>query len=734
MTPRSARQGDAADEVHGARGSGPRAVVGPRSRPVAAAPTAPMPWALRAALLGLLALCAAYLVLPDGTARDVGNSVIGVLAMVLALVGARRLTARRRGWLVVLAGFSLWVAGDALFTVEQGYLRLDTYPVPSDVLYLSGYVVLTVGLLRLVRGRQRGMDPTPILEALIVAAGFGTVVGTFLVAPIAADSTTSVLGRLVATAYPVGDVVLVGVLVRLWTSVGSRNPAFRFLMLSMAATTAADLVWNAFALVDPLATTPRWLDVLWLLGYVAAAAAACSPSGAALVGGETRSAPAASVGRRLAALGGAAALPGITLLVVGTLGLDIPWAVVGAGCIVLSLLVVVRIAVLVRVVEEQAVQLSALARSDGLTGAPNRRSWDHELGRAVHRAEEDGGPLTVALVDLDHFKRYNDRLGHQAGDRLLREAVAAWGALLEPGELLARYGGEEFGLLLPGVDPDEAVRRLEAMQAVTPDGQRFSAGVAVWEPGAQPGVVVERADRALYDAKHAGRGCVRVAGAGLEGATPPVRIALQPVVDLHAGDPIGHEALSRFAEGDPESVFAAAHRVGDGSLLEAAAIAAALRRRPPQGYLSVNVSVGALISEAVAAVLPADLTGLVIEITEQTDVEEWDRVREVVADCRARGALIAVDDWGKGYSTVERFMRLRPEVVKLDRRLLDDLDDPERQHDLRTLVGWAESMGSTVCAEGVETARQWDTLRSLGVRFGQGYLFGRPAPEPAVTD
>ncbi len=160
-----------------------------------------------------------------------------------------------------------------------------------------------------------------------------------------------------------------------------------------------------------MATTPRWLDLLWLLGYVAAAAAACSPSGAALVGGETRSAPAASVGRRLAALGGAAALPGITLLVVGTLGLDIPWAVVGAGCIVLSLLVVVRIAVLVRVVEEQAVQLSALARSDGLTGAPNRRSWDHELGRAVHRAEEDGGPLTVALVDLDHFKRYNDGSG-----------------------------------------------------------------------------------------------------------------------------------------------------------------------------------------------------------------------------------------------------------------------------------------------------------------------------------
>ncbi|QKE82540.1 diguanylate cyclase [Arthrobacter sp. NEB 688] len=734
MTPRTARQGDVVDAAAVVRGSG--SVVAEEGPALAAAPapTGSTPGVLRAALVVLVALCAGYFAVPSGTPKDVANNVIGVLCMVVAFAGARRLTARRRGWRVVLSGFSLWVAGDVLFTVEQDLVHVTGYPVPSDVLYISGYVVLTAGLLRLVRGRRRGMDPTPILEALIVAAGFGTVVGTFLVGPIAGDSTTSVLGRLVATSYPVGDVVLVGVLVRLWASVGSRNTAFRLLLLSLVSTTAADLVWNAVALVNPSADTPRWLDLLWMLGYLAAAAAACSPSGAALVGGAPRTGPAVPLRRRLTALGAAVALPGVTLLVVGLFGLDIPWGVVGAGSIVLSLLVVTRIAVLVRVVEEQAVQLSALARSDGLTGAPNRRTWDHELGRAFHLAEESGGPITVALVDLDHFKRYNDRNGHQAGDRLLREAVAAWSALLRPGELLARYGGEEFGLLLPGADPDEAVRRLEAMLGATPEGQRFSAGVASWSPGAEPAAVVERADRALYDAKHAGRGCVRVAGPGHGGTTPPVFIALQPVVDLHAGDPVGHEALSRFSEGEPEAVFAAAHRIGDGSLLEAAAIAAALRARPPQGYLSVNVSIGALVSDEVRAVLPTDLTGLVIEITEQADVEDWDRVREVVAVYRSRGAIIAVDDWGHGYALAERFMRLRPEVVKLDRGLLEDLEDPERQHDLRTLVGWAESMGSTVCAEGVETAQQWDTLRSLGVRFGQGHLFGRPARERESVD
>ena len=135
---------------------------------------------------------------------------------------------------------------------------------------------------------------------------------------------------------------------------------------------------------------------------------------------------------------------------------------------------------------------------------------------------------------------------------------------------------------------------------------------------------------------------------------------------------MGYEALSRFVDGDPEAVFAQAHRDGRGPELEAAAIEAAIGQRPAGAYLWVNVSVGALVSDEVRAVLPTDLTGVVLEITEQTDTDDWDVVMAVIGDYRARGALVAIDDWGRGYSNVERIMRLRPEVVKLDRSLLGE--------------------------------------------------------------
>jgi diguanylate cyclase (GGDEF)-like protein len=109
------------------------------------------------------------------------------------------------------------------------------------------------------------------------------------------------------------------------------------------------------------------------------------------------------------------------------------------------------------------------------------------------------------MIDIDNFKIYNDTHGHQAGDRLLREAVAAWTELLREGELLARYGGEEFTVLLACVTLAEAQARIEALSAVTPDGQTFSAGVSTWDPGTEPASAVAAADKALYLAKRTGR-------------------------------------------------------------------------------------------------------------------------------------------------------------------------------------------------------------------------------------
>ena len=150
-------------------------------------------------------------------------------------------------------------------------------------------------------------------------------------------------------------------------------------------------------------------------------------------------------------------------------------------------------------------QLEHLARTDGLTGLPNRRHWEQQLPRELARAWRDQQPICVAMLDLDYFKDYNDRRGHQAGDKLLREAAVAWRAALRPYDILARYGGEEFSVILPGCDLEDAVVLVERLRACTPEGESCSAGIAEWDGEEQPETLVGRADAALYRAKRAGR-------------------------------------------------------------------------------------------------------------------------------------------------------------------------------------------------------------------------------------
>ena len=164
-----------------------------------------------------------------------------------------------------------------------------------------------------------------------------------------------------------------------------------------------------------------------------------------------------------------------------------------------------------RLSERQAVEtsrlvsrLEGLARTDPLTGVPNRRVWEEELPRELERARRMGTELCVAMVDLDNFKRYNDQFGHQAGDRVLKEAASAWRMQVRSNDLLARYGGEEFVLLLPACELDHATEIVERLRAVTPL-VTCSIGVASWNFQESATELVERADQALYAAKTEGR-------------------------------------------------------------------------------------------------------------------------------------------------------------------------------------------------------------------------------------
>lgn len=150
-------------------------------------------------------------------------------------------------------------------------------------------------------------------------------------------------------------------------------------------------------------------------------------------------------------------------------------------------------------------RLAIDARTDVLTGMDNRRAWEEELPRALRRAERLGHPLSVALVDIDHFKHYNDAHGHPAGDAALREIGVRWRAQVRDIDLLARIGGEEFGLLLPGCDAHAALAAVDRLRADLPAGLTASAGVVAYAIPLTAQQFVAEADRALYRAKSDGR-------------------------------------------------------------------------------------------------------------------------------------------------------------------------------------------------------------------------------------
>ena len=150
-------------------------------------------------------------------------------------------------------------------------------------------------------------------------------------------------------------------------------------------------------------------------------------------------------------------------------------------------------------------RLAEMARIDALTGLPNRRVWDEDLGKGLDRARRTGLACAIGLIDLDHFKRYNDTHGHQAGDRLLREVAQALAGRMRAGDLIARYGGEEFAVLLHGCDAASAQKFFERLHGAMPQDATFSAGVSDTDGREAAEDVLQRADGALYRSKSDGR-------------------------------------------------------------------------------------------------------------------------------------------------------------------------------------------------------------------------------------
>jgi EAL domain-containing protein (putative c-di-GMP-specific phosphodiesterase class I)/ActR/RegA family two-component response regulator len=220
-----------------------------------------------------------------------------------------------------------------------------------------------------------------------------------------------------------------------------------------------------------------------------------------------------------------------------------------------------------------------------------------------------------------------------------------------------------------------------------------------------------------------------------DGRVQPV---FQPIVDLVSGEVVGFEALSRFQSDPPRPPnewFADAASVGLGPELEVHALRRALLeldRVPEDRYVSVNLSPETVVTGRLAEVLaglPADR--VVLELTEHVAVDDYEQFTEAVADLREQGMRIAVDDAGAGFASFRHILRLCPDLIKLDLELTRAIDRDPRQRALASaLVSFATNVGATQVAEGLETRQQLDTAAEIGIRYGQGYHLGRPAPLP----
>jgi diguanylate cyclase (GGDEF)-like protein len=410
------------------------------------------------------------------------------------------------------------------------------------------------------------------------------------------------------------------------------------------------------------------------------------------------------------------------------------------------------------------------AATDGLTGLLNHRGAQERLRREVELAAASGKPLSVVVVDLDHFKRINDSLGHAEGDKVLAAAAAKLRAVVREGDAVGRLGGEEFVLVLPGVGGEAAAEAAD--RARTALGQvlvgrgrlESSAGVATYpEDANEAAELLAHADAALYAAKHAGRRQTRryapnlaarptradergEVEALLRRGTDAIRPVFQPVLELATGRVCGYEALARI-DGEPvrrpDQWFAQAHRAGLGAELEALALRAALSvaDRPAGTFLALNVSPRALLAPPVADVLPDDLSGYVIELTEHEIFTAELELETRLAELRERGARVALDDAGAGYAGLQQLIRVAPDILKIDRSLVHGAhSDGFRYALLEALVSFASTTGAAVCGEGVEDLHDLRALADLDATYAQGYALARPAdpwaalrPEVAAT-
>lgn len=429
-------------------------------------------------------------------------------------------------------------------------------------------------------------------------------------------------------------------------------------------------------------------------------------------------------------------------------------------------------------------EIREIANTDELTQLPNRREFGERLDERLATLDGDGA-LALLFIDLDDFKRVNDTLGHESGDRVLIEVAGRIRRVVEAADLrsveVSRFGGDEFVIVIESREAGvravstSAARLAQALVmelaqpiAIGEEERAFlgaSIGITVFPSDAASAVtLIKNGDIAMYQAKTAGKHCYRFYHPSMEQVVErrvrmeqelrhawdrgELVLSYQPVYRMSDQRIVGAEALLRWQH--PEygvvapSVFIAVaeesgliEQLGPHVIRQACADAVKWRASSPRHnglFVSVNLSVRQLrdawLPEQVAEILKSTglaPEGLHLELTETVVLDDAIDSGGLMRRLRDAGVKLWLDDFGTGFSGLSHLRRLPVDGVKIDRTFVSDiLHDAEDRALTRAIIGMAQSLGIVAIAEGIEEPGQYELLRDTGCDLGQGYLFGKP--------
>lgn len=393
------------------------------------------------------------------------------------------------------------------------------------------------------------------------------------------------------------------------------------------------------------------------------------------------------------------------------------------------------------IIERKRVEeaLAEQAHHDALTGLYNRRYFDYRAQEEINRAQRQGASLAMMLFDLDHFKAINDTLGHQAGDRILKAVSKGIQDATRGIDLVFRWGGDEIVAILTDTNREGALisaeRVRKRVQKIGEEAELpldISVGVALFpEHGATMGELISAADRSLYIAKK-GVEKVHIGDSEYLLDERSVHVAFQSIVDIETDQVIGYEALSRDPQGklSVQELFNRYDAIGRLDELKALCFHSQLRQAQsvdmPRGELFLNVDFN-MLRQIEPPPKPEGID-VILEISESEVLRDIQRHILLTEQWRTKGYQFAIDDFGAGFVSLPFIFQLVPDYIKMDQStILQAVSSQQFRRFLKELmIALGNYVKIGVIAEGIETEEELQVVKEVGIRFAQGFLFGKP--------